>query len=88
MPPIKHKKAVTSSGVPARGHRKNATEVTSDSGEEFEDLAVEAEDRYVLNFSSSLILWYLDIFIFLTALMRQTCLRLETMKWKVKMMMN
>lgn len=42
MPPKSHKKSSGQAGL-----RKNVSEVIADSGDEFEHLAVEAEDRYV-----------------------------------------
>jgi hypothetical protein len=91
MPPKNHRK----SGAPTQGRagqkRKNVftAEVIADSDDEFEHLAVKAEDRYVQTYYfSSFILWYLDVFISLIALMMLLCLRSATMKWMVKMTMN
>jgi len=57
MPPKGSKKVVASAGRAAQGRagrRKNISPevVKSDSGDEFEHLAVEAEDRYTLSFFS------------------------------------
>jgi len=91
MPPKIHKKTVASTGSTTQGRdgqRKNTVEVIADSGDEFEHLTVEAEDRYIQTSFSYLILRYLHVFISLTALMRRKCLRSATMKWKMKMTMN
>ena len=91
MPPKNRKKAVASIGALTQGcagQCKNTAEVIADSGNEFEHLAVEAEDRYVQTSFSYLILQYLHVFISLTALMRRKRLRSATMKRKVKMTMN
>jgi len=72
MPP--RKKAAASSGGAAQGRpgrRKNISpEVVADtdSGDEFEHLTIEAEDRYVS--TCLFIYWYLYIDIYLIALMR------------------
>lgn len=62
MPPKNHKKAIANARAPTQGRvgqRKNAAEVITDSGDEFEHLTVDAEDRYVQSSSSCLILRYL-----------------------------
>jgi len=63
MPP--HKKVAAGSGGAARGYpgrRKNISPeviTDTDSGDEFEHLTIEAEDRYVSIFLSFYIYWYL-----------------------------
>ena len=50
MPPKIHKKVIVSSGPSTQGQAsqgKNTAEVFTDSGDEFEHLTVETEDRYV-----------------------------------------
>lgn len=50
MPPKQKKKGTVSSGRASQGnvHRgKNVTEVFSDSGDDFEHVAVEDDNRYV-----------------------------------------
>ena len=53
FPLLKNRKKVfTSSHAPAQscaGECKNAVEVITDSGDEFEHLTVEVEDRYISN---------------------------------------
>jgi len=74
MPP--RKKVTASSGGAAQGRsgrRKNISpEVVADtdSGDEFEHLTIEAEDRYVSTLLSFYIYWYLYMDIYLIALMR------------------
>ena len=91
MSPKNHNKAIASTRAPTQGHagqRKNTPEVIADSGDEFEHLTVDVEDRYVQISFSYLIFQYLHVFISLTALLRRKCSRSATMKWKVKMSMN
>jgi hypothetical protein len=81
MPPKNFKKSGTRTQHRAGQKHKNTAEVIADSEDEFEHLAV----RYVLTYYfSSLILWYLDVFISLIVLMKLLCLRSAIMK----MMMN
>jgi len=88
MPPKSSKKVVASAGRTAQGRpgqRKNiSSEVVadSDSGDEFEHLAVEAEDRYPFFFFH--IHRYLHVFISLTALTRWKWLRSAMMKLEVR----
>jgi hypothetical protein len=92
MPPKHRKKASASAAVSIQGRasqRKNTAEVIADSGDEFEHITVEAEDRYVRSYYlSCLFLQYLNVFIFKTALMNRMLLRSVTMKRNVKTTMN
>lgn len=53
MPSKNHKKVIASSGQAIQ--QKNALEVIINSDDDFEHIAVEAEDMYVLNYFSLLI---------------------------------